>query len=49
MSDKCIGGRRDILQHRFAHGSNWISSVEYHVEDNIGRVDDTAKPAIDTP
>ena len=39
----------DILQHRFAHHSNWTSSVEYRVEDNIGRVNDFVKPAIGPP
>jgi len=38
----------DILQHGFTHRSDWISSVEY-VEDNVGRVDDFVKLAIDTP
>lgn len=38
----------DILQHRLAHSSDWISSVEY-VEDNVRRVDDFVKLAIDTP
>ena len=38
----------DILQHIFAHRSDWISSIEY-VEDNVGRVDDFAKLAIDPP
>lgn len=38
----------DILQHRFAHRSNWISSIEY-VEDNVGRVDDFVKLAVDPP
>jgi hypothetical protein len=38
----------DILQHRFAHRPDWITSIEY-VEDNVGRVDDFIKLAIDTP
>ena len=38
----------DVLQHRFAHRSDWISSIEY-VEDNVRRVDDFVKLAIDAP
>ena len=38
----------DILQNRFAHRSDWISRVEY-VEDNVRRIDDFVKFAIDTP
>ena len=38
----------DILQHRLAHRSDWISGIE-DVEDNVGRVNDFVKLAIDTP
>ena len=38
----------DILQNRFTHRSDWISRVEY-VEDNVRRIDDFVKFAIDTP
>jgi len=37
----------DILQNGFAHRSNWISRVEY-MEDDIRRVDDLVKLAVDT-
>ena len=39
----------DILQHRFAHRSNWTSSIEYHVEDDIRKVNDTVKLTICPP
>ena len=38
----------NVLQNRFAHRSDWISRVEY-VEDNVRRIDDFVKFAIDTP
>ena len=38
----------DILQNGFTHRSDWISRVK-DVEDNVGRVDNFVKLAVDTP
>jgi len=38
----------DILQDGFTHGSNWISRIEY-MKDDVRRVNDLVKLAVDTP